>query len=161
MSLYFKYRLNAFSFTNKSFSYRLSYSTLSSPLVSLSKSWSLKFYWTKFYIKILVLEITSRKIFLIFHFIKYDIAIIKQTFNNILKNLHHQLAFEILNEVSQSNIFHVFFLQIWSFKVNSILIISGPAFCSVNSISICSFSSSFFSEQLLIIWLKFWQLEDQ
>ena len=48
--------------------------------VILSKSWSLEKSWTKFYIKIFLLEITSKKIFLIFLFMKYDTTILQLLF---------------------------------------------------------------------------------
>ena len=83
-----------------------------------------------FILKILVLEITSKKIFLIFLFIRYDTAIIKQTSSYIFwKKFFISLLLQALNEVNQSNIFLVFlvflvfFLYIWSFKVNRIFII--------------------------------------
>ena len=49
---------------------------LSSPPVSLGKSWSLTISLKKIILKILELEITSKKIYLIFLFIMYDTAII-------------------------------------------------------------------------------------
>ena len=81
-----------------------------------------------FILKILVLEITSKKIFLIFHFIRYDIAIIKQSSRYFFKKFLSSACFVIFNEVRQRNIFSVFFLYTWSSKVNSIFIISGPTF---------------------------------
>ena len=93
-----------------------------------------------------------KKEFLIFLFIRYDTAIIQLLF----EKFPHQLAFVNFNEVSQSNIFLVFFfLYIWSSKVNSIFIFLWSAFCSVNSISIGFFSFSLFSsEQLLLYSIK-------
>ena len=71
----------------------------------------------KFIFKILVLEFTTRKIFWIF----FSLGTIQQSSKShsvtFLKKFHHQLAFVIFNGVSQSNIFLVFFLYIWSFKV--------------------------------------------
>ena len=55
---------------------KLSSSPLSSPPVNLEKSWLLTISLKKFILKILELEITSKKIFLIFIFIMYDTAII-------------------------------------------------------------------------------------
>ena len=80
---------------------------------------------------------------------------IPQSSRYFLKIFLINLLLQALNEVSLSNIFLVFFCYIWSSKVNSIFIISGSAFWSVNSISIGSFSfSSFFSEQLLLYLIK-------
>ena len=92
-------------------------------------------------------------------FIRYKTAIIKQSFSYFFAKFLISLLLQILNEVSQSNIFLVFFLHIWSFKVNSIFIISGSAFCSANSRSIGSFSSSAFPPSYFYyILLNFRQL---
>ena len=108
-----------------------------------------------FILKILGLKITSKKILLIFLFIRFDTVMIKQSSNYILKSFPHQLAFEIFNEISQSNIFLFNLLFFRAYKVNSIFIISRSAFWSVSSISIGSFSSSlFFSDQLLLYLIK-------
>ena len=101
--------------------------------------------------KIIVLEITSRDIFLIFLFIRYDTAIIKQSSSYFFgKKFLISLLLQALNEVSQNNFFLVF-LYIRSSKVNSILIISGFSYCSISSILIGSFSSSSFSSKLLLL----------
>ena len=113
-----------------------------------------------FILKILVLEITSRKIFLIFLSIRYDTAIIIQS-TIFWKFFLISLLSQALNVVSLNNIFLVFFLYIQSLKVNSNLIIIRNCFCSVNSISIGSFYSSFSSKLLLYILLKLWQLVSQ
>ena len=94
------------------------------------------------------------KIFIIFLFTRYETTIIKQSFSCFFENFPNLFAFVSLNEVSQSNIFLVFFLYIWLFKVNSNFIISGPAFCSVSSISIGSFSFSSISFKLLLYFIK-------
>ena len=120
--------------------------------VSLTKSWSLATSLNKYLIKNLVLEITSRKIFLIFLFIKYRY---RNHPVNFLKILFISLLLQAINEVSQDNIFLVFFLYIWSSKVNSIFTVSGLAFCSVSSMLIGSFSSSSFPPSCYYIWLKF------
>ena len=103
---------------------------LSSTPVSMVKKMVVgKFIKQNFILKILVLEITSKKILLIFLFIRYDTAIIKQSSSYFLgKNFLISLILQALNEVSQSNIFLVFFLYIWLFKVNSILIIIGISY---------------------------------
>ena len=81
---------------------------LSSPPVSMEKSWSLTISLKKIILKILELEITSKKKFLnfSFHYVRYCNHII--TFLEI-KFLISLLFFQALNEVSQSNIFLVFF----------------------------------------------------
>ena len=78
-----------------------------------------------FILKILVLEIPSKKISLIFLFTRYETAIIIQLSSYFLKMFLISFILKALNEVSQSNII---FLCIWSFKVNSIFIISGSFF---------------------------------
>ena len=92
---------------------------VSSP-VNFAKSWSLEKSLNKvLYWKYLVLEITSKKICLIF----FLLGTIPQSSSYFfLKNFLIILLLQSLNEVSQSNIFFVFF-YIWSFKVNSIFII--------------------------------------
>ena len=80
----------------------------------------------------------------------YNTAIIKLL---LWKNFLVSLLLQALNEVSQSNIFLVYFLYTWSSKVNYIFIISELAFCSLNSILIGSFSSSSFSSKLLQLYL--------
>ena len=91
-------------------------------------------------------------IFLIFLSIWYYTAIIKQSSSYFLENFPNQFTFVIFNEVSQSNIFFVFF-YIWSFKFNKIFIISRPVFCSLNSILIGSFCSSLFFSKFLLLYL--------
>ena len=72
-----------------------------------------------------------------------------------LKIFHHQLAFEILNEVSQSNIFLVFFLYIWSFKVNRIFHhFRTSFFLSKLNINWFLLISSFFSKLFLLYLIK-------
>ena len=142
----------------------LPYSTLSSPPLSISPCKFGKllivrnFIEQNFKLKALILEITSRKIFLIILFMWYHITIIQLLF---LKILLISLLLQALNEVYNSYIFLVFFLYTWSSKVNSIFITSGQAFCLINSISIGSFSFSFSPSYSYYIWLKLLQLEDQ
>ena len=126
-------------------------SPLSSPPVSLAKSWSLAISLNKIFIlKILVLEITSRMIFLIFLFIRYDTAIIQLLF---WKNFLISLLLQAPNEVSQSNIFLVFFFYIWSSKVNSIFIIIRICFL-FNKFNINWFLLFFIvSSKLLLLFL--------
>ena len=105
----------------------------------------------------LVIKITPRKIFLIFLFTRYETTIIQLLFLEIFLV---SLLLQAIIEVSQSNIFFIFIFYTCSSKFNSIFIIIRVCiFCSISSILIDSFSSSSFSSNLLLyIWLKFWQL---
>ena len=130
----------------------LPYSTLSSSPCKFCKILVVgNFFEQNFILEILVLEITSRKVF--YFFIWYDTAVIKQSSSYFSKNFPHLFAFASPNEVSQRNIFFVFFFYIWSSKVNSIFIIIRIWFCSVNSILIGSFSSSSFTSKSLLLYL--------
>ena len=108
--------------------------------------------------KILVLEITSKKIFLIFFLLGTIPQSSKQLSNYFFGKFSSLVFFcKLSNEVSQSNIFIVFFLYILSSKVNNIFIILGLAFCSVNLISINSYLLHHFPlSYCYYIWLKFY-----
>ena len=103
--------------------------------------------------KIIVLEITSNQIFLIFLFIRYDTVMIKQSSSDFLRKNSLQFTFVIFNEVNLNNFFSSSSSCIWSFKANSIFIIIKISFCSVSSILIGSFSSPSFSSELLVLYL--------
>ena len=89
------------------------YSTLSSPPplclvpppVSLGKSWSFTILLKNFILKNLELEITSKKIFLIFLFIMYDTAIIKLLFWKIflINLLFFKLSMKLARAISSSS----------------------------------------------------------
>ena len=80
------------------------YSTLSSPPVSLKNLNRFKNTLQNFILKNLVLEITLKKIFLNFLFIRYDTTIIELLFR---KNFLINLLLQALTEVSQNNYFFV------------------------------------------------------
>ena len=63
------------------------------------------------------------------------------------------LLLQTLNEVSQSNIIFVFFLYIWSFKVNSIFIIIRICLF-LSKLNINWFLLSLFSSKLLLYLIK-------
>ena len=122
----------------------LSSPPLSSPPISLTKSWSLATSLKKIYIENFIIRNYFKKDFLNF----FSLGTISQSSNNhpvtFIEKFTHQFVFQALNEVSQSNIFLVFFIYFWSSKVNSIFIIIRIGFSSVNSILIDFFSSSSF-----------------
>ena len=126
----------------------LSSSPLSSPPCNFEKIFVVDYFIEKFYFENFSIRDYFKKDLLKFSFHWYDTIII-QFF--CWKN-PHQLTFIIFNEVSQSNIFLVFFLCTWWFKINRIFIISVLKLCSVNLISICSFSSFSFSSELLLLY---------
>ena len=84
----------------------------------------------------------------------FSLDTIPQSFSYFfkIKNLIN-LLLQALIEVSQSNIFFVFFFYTWSFKFNSIFIVIRIYFWSVSSILISSFSSSSFSFESLLLYL--------
>ena len=137
-----KFKAQIESYCNMNF--KLQYSTF--PILPLYVPYKFSkilvinnFIQQNFILKNLVLEITSRKIFLIFLFIRYDTTIIQLLF---WSKKPHQFAFVILNEVRLNNI--ILFLCIRSANFNIIFIILGLTLCSVNLISIGSLSSSSF-----------------
>ena len=94
---------------------------LSSPPCKFGKILVVDNFVEKIILKILELEITSKKIFIYFsfHYVRYCNHLV--TF--LGKNYHQFAFFQALNEVSQSNIFLVFFCYIWSSRFNRIFII--------------------------------------
>ena len=96
-------------------------------------------------------------IFLIFLFIIYDTAIIQLL---LWKIFLISLLLQAFNEVSQINIFLVFFFYIWSSKVISIFIIIRIWFSSVKfNINWLLLFFIVFSKLLLLYLIKFdWQL---
>ena len=96
-----------------------------------------------FILKIFALKINSRKIFLIFLFIRYDTAIIQLL---LWKIFLMSLLLQDINEVRKSNIF-LFFLYIWSFRVNSIF----------NIIRICFLLSKLNINWFLLYFIVFLQ----
>ena len=96
-----------------------------------------------FIFKILVFEINSRKIFLIFLFISYDTAIIKQSSSFFLKNYSLvcfcKLSMKLAKSISSFSSCTPDHLKSIAFSS-----LSGSVYCSVSSILIDFFSSSLF-----------------
>ena len=79
---------------------------LFSPPVSLEKSWLLATSFSKISIENFSIKISSKKIFLIFLFIRYDTAIIKQSFSYFFsKNFLIRLPFNVSMKLAKAILF--------------------------------------------------------